>query len=610
MNAVIHEVQQGTEAWNALRAQHDTASEAPAALGQSKYTQRSELLKQKKTGVSKSVDSFQQAIFDRGHAAEASARAIAEEIIGSELFPVTATLEVEGLCLLASLDGQTMDDEEIWEHKLYGEALAADVRAGTLSPHYTIQMDQQLLVTGARRCLFMTSDGTREKMAYCWYESTPEKQAALIAGWKQFHADLATYESTATVEAPVVAAAVTALPTIYVQVTGEVAIKENISAFEVAIKDFIENRLIREPKSDQDFADLELQIKAMKGAEAALQNVDAQLLSPFEAAEVVKRQKDMLYKLTRDNRRMAEKLLEAKKDQIRADMVRSGQKALADHIAALNASLGKAYIPQVPADFAGAIKGKRTIDSLRNAIDTTLANAKIEADAIGRRISTNLNTLRDLAADHKALFPDTAQIVLKQPEDLTSLVKTRIAEHKAEIERQVQAEREAQERREAAARAEAERKAEAERVQAEQRAAAEQARQEAEAAAIARRNAEEAERTSVASTVAPQVETSTGMTLVLEAGEAPPVLAVSPAANVVPLARPAPVATSAAPTLRLGEINTRLGVFNITADGLRALGFEIVAKDRAACLYRESDWPHMLAAMVGHLQAVQAKQAA
>ena len=90
----------------------------------------------------------------------------------------------------------------------------------------------------------------------------------------------------------------------------------------------------------------------------------------------------------------------------------------------------------------------------------------------------------------------------------------------------------------------------------------------------------------------------------------PPTAAPAPAANVVPLARPAPVATSAAPTLHLGEINTRLGVFNITADGLRTLGFEIVAKDRAACLYRESDWPHMLAAMVEHLQAVQAKQAA
>ena len=532
MNAVIHEVQQGTEAWNALRAQHDTASEAPAALGQSKYTQRSELLKQKKTGVSKSVDSFQQAIFDRGHAAEASARAIAEEIIGSELFPVTATLEVEGLCLLASLDGQTMDDEEIWEHKLYGEALAADVRAGTLSPHYTIQMDQQLLVTGARRCLFMTSDGTREKMAYCWYESTPEKQAALIAGWKQFHADLATYESTATVEAPVVAAAVTALPTIYVQVTGEVAIKENISAFEVAIKDFIENRLIREPKSDQDFADLELQIKAMKGAEAALQNVDAQLLSPFEAAEVVKRQKDMLYKLTRDNRRMAEKLLEAKKDQIRADMKRGGEKALADHIAALNASLGKPYMPQVGADFAGAIKGKRTIDSLKNAVDTLLASKKIEADALCRQIAANLRTV---PVEHAVLFPDLQAICTKAPDDFVALVSLRVANFKA----------------------------------------AEDKRKADEAAAEAQRQAEAKERAAVATAVAPQVEPSIGAAPGMVQAESPPTAAPAPA----PAPVPAPVATrstvvTSLPSTTRAELNARLDKL-AEADLKRVLSFVV-----------------------------------
>jgi len=58
------------------------------------------------------------------------------------------------------------------------------LRAGTLDANYTVQMDQQLLVSGAAKCLFMTSDGTADRMAWCWYESNPEKFAALIAGWK------------------------------------------------------------------------------------------------------------------------------------------------------------------------------------------------------------------------------------------------------------------------------------------------------------------------------------------------------------------------------------------------------------------------------------------
>ena len=39
-----------TPEWMAVRALHDTASEAPAANGASKYTSRSELMRQKATG--------------------------------------------------------------------------------------------------------------------------------------------------------------------------------------------------------------------------------------------------------------------------------------------------------------------------------------------------------------------------------------------------------------------------------------------------------------------------------------------------------------------------------------------------------------------------------
>ena len=178
----ILDVQQGTHAWAAARAMHCTASEAPAALGVSKYQKRSELLRQKSTGYVAEVDAHKQALFDKGHAAEASARPLAESIIGSDLYPITATLQVDGLPLLASLDGATMDETIIFEHKLWSEKLAAAVTANDLDPHYAVQLDQQLLVSGAEKCLFMVSDGTADRMVWCWYESSPEKFNALIAG--------------------------------------------------------------------------------------------------------------------------------------------------------------------------------------------------------------------------------------------------------------------------------------------------------------------------------------------------------------------------------------------------------------------------------------------
>lgn len=74
-----------------------------------------------------------------------------------------------------------------------------------------------------------------------------------------------------------------------------------------------------------------------------------------------------------------------------------------------------------------------------------------------------------------------------------------------------------------------------------------------------------------------------------------------------PRAQPA---ANVAPTLSIGAINERLQHFTVTAEGLRGLGFEPAGRERAAPRYHESDFPHMLAAIVAHVQSIQAKQAA
>jgi hypothetical protein len=86
-------------------------------------------------------------------------------------------------------------------------------------------------------------------------------------------------------------------------------------------------------------------------------------------------------------------------------------------------------MPAIPVDFAGVMKGKKTVASLRDAVDTELARFKIEANAVADRIQINLGTLRELAGAHAFLFADTGSIVLKAADDLTALVKMRIAEH-------------------------------------------------------------------------------------------------------------------------------------------------------------------------------------
>lgn len=436
-----HELTQGTPQWAAHRATHFNASDAPAMMGCSPYKTRSELLHEMHTGLTVEVNSATQRRFDDGHRFEALARPLAAAIIGEALFPVTGS---EGR-LSASFDGLTMDESIAFEHKSLNDELRGLMPApemveheacnAIIPKHYRVQMQQQCMVSGASRVLFMATkwDGdTLVEARHCWYESDAALAAEITAGWAQFEIDLAAYVPTETAPT-IVAAAVTALPAVSVNVTGEIVVKDNFKAFETALRDFIEHRLIREPSSDQDFADLDLQIKALKGAEAALDAAEVQMLSQVEAVDVAKRTKDMLHKLTRDNRLMAEKLLATRKEQIKGEIVAGGIADLRTHIDSLNTRLGKPYMPAIAADFASAAKNKRTVDSLRESVKQELTRCKIESNGIADNIQLNLNYLREHAKNHVFLFADTAQIVLKKPEDLQALVKLRISEHQAEV---------------------------------------------------------------------------------------------------------------------------------------------------------------------------------
>lgn len=140
----------------------------------SKQMKRTELLHAKKTGLDRDVSWWvQKNLFDKVHEAEALARPILEGRIGEDLFPVVGT---EG-DLLASLDGCTILGDVLFEHKMWNEQLAADVRAGTLDPHYYWQLEQQLLVSGAEKVIFVCSDGTEENFVSMEYTPAPQRSS-------------------------------------------------------------------------------------------------------------------------------------------------------------------------------------------------------------------------------------------------------------------------------------------------------------------------------------------------------------------------------------------------------------------------------------------------
>lgn len=569
--STTHNVAQGSPEWLALRAGFYTASEAPAMAGESRYAKREELIAAKATGIVQEPDSFKQALYDRGHAAEAAARPLAEEIIGDDLSPVTMTAMVDGLPLLASMDGLNFDGTIGWETKLWNEALAADVRANTLSQHYTLQMDQQILVSGAERILFTCSDGTPERTVSCWYESTPERSAQLVAGWKQFAADLAAWVPPEAAPAPTVKKAVASLPVVFdMRVEGKL-VSCNLEQYKPAALAYIA-AINTELASDQDFADADADAKFCRNSadklELAIEQALGQMGDINTALNTVRE-----IAAAFDAKGLAlEKLVKARKDDIKLAEVQRGQKELAEHIATLNAAMPAAYMPAVPADFGAAVRNKRTVDSLRSAVNDELARAKIAASEIANRIHANVKTLQASGL----VVHDTAALVLKAPDDLAAIIANRVT---AEQQRQ-EADRE-RIRKEEADRADREAR---EKLAAEERAAQAAITQAAKAetlhpavAADLGTLAREQHAEAVATLDAQQVIGTAQR------------MAAAPAA--APAAAAAPAERTSPPTLNIGTIKERLAHMTVTAENLRALGFEPAGRERAAPLYHDDDFP-------------------
>lgn len=566
---VIEGLVQGSAEWHAHRLNHFNASDAPAMMGCSPYKTRAQLVKEVATGLTEEVDAQTQRLFDDGHRTEALARPhIAEPLVGEDLFPVVAT----NGALSASFDGLTMDDRTGFEckrlNKRLRDAMFPGCTGADLPMDYQVQMEHQHAVNEAcERTLFVAAQfdeaGNLVEERHCWYTPNMELRGQVLAGWKQFEADVAAYQP-AEVVPTVVAEPVEALPAVLVKVSGEIAITANFATFEAKLRDFLENRLIREPKTDQDFADLDLQIKAMKGAEAALESAEAQMLAQIASVDTAKRTKDMLHKLVRDNRLMAEKLLASEKDRRKAEIVTAGQAELREHVRALVNRVRTEF--SVAADFAGAIKGKKSLASMEDAISTELARAKIEANRIADLIDVNRKAMEE--ADAVGLFPDFGPVCTKPADDFAALIAGRRALAAERLER----ERE-RIRAEEAARLERQQRAEAERQARELQEARERSERAEAEAAEAKRHAEAA--TAQAATAAP-----------------------APVPEVVPL-RAAPAANED-PTLSLGEINQRIAPLTINAAGMASLGFQ-AKKVKASCMYRETDWPVIHRALVSKL---------
>lgn len=554
------ELIQGTPEWHAHRAQHLNASDAPAMLGASTNHSRTDLIRELAAGVPREFSDFvQERVIDPGHEFEAQARAIAEQLVGEDLYPVTGVAGKYS----ASFDGLTLLEDIAWEHKRLNQTLRDamfDGCTGTDLPlMYQIQMEHQAMVSQCERVFFMASEWRQTsggwelvEERHCWYVPNPELRAKIVAGWAQFEADVAAYEPAA-VAAPVASGrAPDQLPALRIEVTGMVTASNLAEWKEQAIAVF--QGISTELVSDQDFADAETTVKWCGNIEEQLKAAKQHALSQTESIDLLFRTIDDIAAEARAKRLDLEKLVKRRKDERRTEIGNAARRAVQQHVLAINETLGEHAIPMpttLVADIAEAMKGKRSFSSMQEAVDAVAANAKIDASQYAERIRANVAILAG-HAEHATLFADRVQLcATKAPEDLRNLVAARIAEHQQAEQARLDAERE--------------------KIREQEQANAQEAAAAAQAAQV--------QQVLVAEAAPAQTKAATTAT------------APSPSATQRQVVR-----------IKLGQIVDLIAPLKIDAEGLRQLGFEPVATERGSKLYDADQVDAMRAAMIRSLQ--------
>ena len=572
----ILELVQGSPEWLAHRRGTHNASDASVMMGASPNTTRAALIRACGSGVEREFSDYvQEHVLARGHEVEPALRARAEAAIGEDLYPVTATSD-DGF-LGASFDGVTLSGEDIFEGKQWNEDKAEFVRDGLIPPADRWQIVQQFAVCEtALRCHYYVGDGSDDKTVsmVITRDQVEREFGKLRAGWAQFDADVAAYIPEEKPEVlPPTGKAPDQLPALRIEVAGMVTFS-NLAEFKAGAMRVL-GAINRDLQTDEDFADAEQTVKWAKGVEERLEAVKGQALSQTADIEAVFRTIDEVSAETRRIRLDLDKLVKARKEAVRGEIVAAGVAAVRAHYDTINSTLGQYRIhpaQSLALDIGAAIKGKKSITSMRDAVDAAVAGEKIAASQDAERVRACMAII-DEHPDHVSLFADRVQLcATKQPDDLRNLVAARIAEH---------------ERREAA-RLEQER----ERIRQEEAARIERERQAAEQAERDRQQRDEI------NAGKPAMQDTT-----------PAAVVSNPAATA---AQPTPAAAvRPGATLKLGDINARIAPLSITADGIAQLGFRPVSSSGAAKLYPAQDFDGIARAMQRVLQnAIEAKAAA
>ncbi len=591
---------QGSPEWKVHRTAHFNASDAPAMMACSPNKSRAELVKELSSGIERDFSDYvQERVLDKGHTFEAHARPLAESIVGEDLYPIVGKNGVYS----ASYDGLTMMEDIGFEHKTLNAALREAMHEGctgeSLPMAHQVQMEHQCMVCPTiEKVLFMASEWDRHgnliEQRHCWYYPNEQLRAEIVTGWTLLEKEVAAYDPSAEAAPEVVGQAPDQLPALRIDVTGMVT-ASNLEGFKaVALRTIgaIKTTLV----TDQDFADAEKTVKWCGNVESSLAAAKQHALSQTESIDRLFRTIDEISEQARTVRLKLEKLVKSEKEARKEQIVMQAQRSLDEHIDELNRELGANYLQRVAGVFAPVIKGLKSLDSMHEKVQAELARQITEANAKRDSLKGNREHLQREEGDWITLFPDFATVGTKAAEDFQALAALRIDRHKQAEADRLEAERERIRAEEAAKlQREAEAKERAEAEQAEREAQAQQSEADRINQLAANAAIDDAEDAAIVTDQLPLEEPEKPAQSV--SAQAP--TAIKTAAEKLPIDK----RVEAGQTMTLGQINALMGIFDVKATTLAALGIA-TEKHRGAVHMDACDFDAMCAELLEHIQGV------
>lgn len=429
------DLEPGSEEWKAYRREKFNGSEAGAMMGASAAETRGALLRRMATGHDNEVSDFtRDRIFRRGHVIEDQERTAVEFETGLSLEPCI----VEAGILSSSLDGFDADNGGVlWECKQWNQEKAEAVEAGQVPDCDVAQVQQGMMLTGAKRGIYSLSDGDERRLSI-EVEPNPAFQRALLSAWSQFLDDIQDLDLSDLSDAPEPAKAETreSLPALVVEASGAIQ-SSNLPEFrERALAVF--EAISTELETDEDFVQAKTDVKFCEKVEDQVGNAVEKILEQtgtvreaIDALEAVK-------ETARQKRLELDRTVKSREKAIKAEIIDEARSRIENYRDECAAGLdGLGTFPFDMPNLEAAIKGKRKMETIRDALDQVVADSKLAIAEAARRIRANLDAIeaRDDANLVRSLFPDLHQVVDQDPETFRLVLEDRVRKHAENVER-------------------------------------------------------------------------------------------------------------------------------------------------------------------------------